>query len=82
MNKQTATKFGLEPRHLRWHDHVIVRNVNELLHAHRIHGKSHFHLATVDSFFKLAQTTDTAHKFNALVTTEVYNVEQWLQYFV
>ena len=79
MDEESASELGLEPSGLGRHDHASVRNVDELLHLHGVHGECHLHLAVINTALQLLHAADTANKVNTLVSAQVTNVQDGLE---
>src|SRR5688572_21546475 len=79
MNQQSISKFGLEPRRLRWHDFARIRHIHQLDDADRVHRKGDGHPAAVDELFERLCAFRTADEIYPLVGSHIPNAEDRFQ---
>src|SRR5215203_1392020 len=74
--EQAVAQFRFEPRGLWRHDAAGVGDLDDVAHAHRMHGKADGRIATTDHPLEGVSSACTANKVNALVPRDIADAEQ------
>ena len=67
VNHKSAAEFWLKPCCLGRHDISTIGDIHDLLHADGIESQGHLHLATVNTAFEFAKSTQSTDEIDALV---------------